>query len=396
MRKRPVKGKHEYMMKRHLNPILMQLVLLVGVSVWGVAAPVEKVGVKEYENAKAIVTVRASQDEISIADSLELVVEITVPAGYRARFPEFGEFGFSTDFNERSHRFRATNVTKLEKIPMEDGVFVYRQIFTLEPWLSGNYSILPLMVSFFKAPPASAKDTESDRRDSQDEWQVPVFNVMTDGMRIRVNPLSERRMELSDLYSQSDYHQEKLVERKRRDEDKSEEELKREEEQLEEAAMALKKRRFPWWIIWSLLGFGAMVALYRYIGREKIAKFFSPKKVPAHEVAYRAFEKLKGKDLPRQGKIKEFYYELSYILREYIGNRFGIYAVNQTTEEFFEYLLQSNPFDQEAENILRTFSEHADTVKYSKFRPDMEKADNSFTTAKAFVENTKAVEEETA
>ena len=45
------------------------------------------------------------------------------------------------------------------------------------------------------------------------------------------------------------------------------------------------------------------------------------------------------------------------------------------------------------EETLRTFSDHADTVKYSLFRPDPEKADDSFGIARTFVDNTRQAEE---
>ena len=79
---------------------------------------------------------------------------------------------------------------------------------------------------------------------------------------------------------------------------------------------------------------------------------------------------------------------------KYIGNRFHIYAENQTTEEFFSALLVKNPFDHPTETILRKFSEHSDNVKYSLYRPGKETAEDSFKIAKSFVDTTKLTEEE--
>ncbi|MCP4694427.1 MAG: hypothetical protein GY859_40735 [Desulfobacterales bacterium] len=365
---------------------LFWIILCITAPAW--AAPVEKSGEKTHEGVAGKVSVTASEKEISVADSLTLTVEITAPPGYTARAPEFEEYGFSTSFNERSQRFRVTDVTEVEKTPAPDGGTMLRQAFTLEPWLSGDYSILPLMVAFFKdAEPSDTADAGDAEPDA--DLTMPAFNVMTDGFRIDVTPLTEERKELADLFGQSDYRMEKLIKRERRKEEMSDEELRREEEQAKEEAMALKKRRFPMWIVWILLGAGLLTGLVWFARRKKIHELFKQPRPPAHEVAYQALQRLKEKNLPGSGRIKEFYYELSYILREYIGDRFGIRAVNQTTEEFFHHLLRSNPFDDKNEGILREFSESADTVKYSLHRPDRLQAEESFRIAKSFVDATR-------
>ncbi len=97
------------------------------------ASPVEKTGVKDYEGVKGTVKVTVSENKITIADSISLKVEVSSPKGYSPRFPAFTEFGFSTDFNERSKRFRVTNVTEVEKTLLDDGSALFSQEFTLEP-----------------------------------------------------------------------------------------------------------------------------------------------------------------------------------------------------------------------------------------------------------------------
>ncbi len=370
--------------------MLFWIILCLAAPAW--AAPVEKRGEKSHEGVVGVVTVTAGEKEISVADSLTLTVEIMAPPGYTARAPEFEEYGFSTSFNERSQRFRVTDMSEVETTAALDGGAVLRQKFTLEPWLSGDYSILPLMVSFYKDPERSG-DSESEAETTagtpDEELAMPAFSVMTDGFRIDVTPLSEERKELADLFGQSDYKMEKLTRRERRKEEMSDEELRRWEEQAREEAMALKKRRFPMWIVWTLLGVGAAAALVWVGKRKKIHQLFTSPPLPPHEIAFRALRELKEKNLPGAGMIKEYYYELSYILREYIGGRFGIRAVNQTTEEFFHHLLRSNPFDDGVEAILREFSDKADTVKYSLHRPDRLQADSAFQTAKSFIAETK-------
>ena len=59
-------------------------------------------------------------------------------------------------------------------------------------------------------------------------------------------------------------------------------------------------------------------------------------------------------------------------------------------------LLKENPFDTESERILREFSEHSDTVKYSTYRPDIAKGASCFQIVKSFVDQTRVIEEESA
>ena len=103
-------------------------------------------------------------------------------------------------------------------------------------------------------------------------------------------------------------------------------------------------------------------------------------------------EKLLALNYLEKGMLKEFYYELSYILREYIGNRFAVFAVNQTTEEFLASLVSKNPFDKESEKELAAFNETADNAKYSRYIPGKEQANSSLELAKSFINHTKIVE----
>jgi hypothetical protein len=366
----------------YISIISLLVLLYSGISP---AAPYEKISRNEFEGKKGQITIKLSNNEITVADSLSLTVEVLVPAGFRADLPSFKDFGFSTDFNERSHRFRSTDIFEPEIINQDDGSQLHIHKYTLEPWLSGDYSIMPLMVSFFEE-----NQKEKEKLKDTKAWNIPTFNIMTDGIRVRVTGLSDGRQELSDLFAQSDYNLEKLTRKERRKEDKSGQELRREEEDKQEASMAFKDKGFPWWLIWVFLVLVFLAPLIWYLGQNKIKGFFAQPPQPAHEIAYQALRRLEGQNLPGKGMIKEYYYELSYILREYIGNRFKIYAVNQSSEEFFkQLLLTSNPFDLETEHILHQFLDHSDTVKYSLHRPDIPMTRNSFEIVESFVDKTR-------
>lgn len=114
---------------------------------------------------------------------------------------------------------------------------------------------------------------------------------------------------------------------------------------------------------------------------------------PAHEIAYGALEKLKAKNLAAAGKIKEYYFELSYIVRNYIENRFGIRSSEMTTEEFLLSLRDFEVLNGTDKNLLKKFLNLSDIVKFAKYNATQKEADESFALAKNFIDETKKIEE---
>ena len=369
-----------------MNPFIFVLILWIfsfnGVLLY--ADPVTHENKAEYDGKSALARVTVSSESMTVAESLLLTVEVIVDKALTPEMPSFESYGFSDNFYERSRRFRATDVSEVKKEVLQGGEQIrYSQQFVLEPFLSGDYAILPIMISIYSESPEASNKGRTHS----------LFSVITEGFRIDVKKMPEGKSSLSDIFGQADLNLERLLKRERRAEDKSDAELKREEEQKREESMALSKREFPWWSVWTLLAIGLIIPLIWILGRKRITELVRGKPVPAHEVAWKALSDLKEKRLLEQGLIQEFYYELSYILRSYIGNRFGIHADKQTTEEFFSTLLQSNPFEKDSEDILREFSSHADDVKYSRYRPDKEKGEMSYLIAKSFVDKTRQIEE---
>jgi hypothetical protein len=66
-----------------------------------------------------------------------------------------------------------------------------------------------------------------------------------------------------------------------------------------------------------------------------------PPRAPAHERALAALEELQREDLPARGCQKELHLRLSEILRDYLGERFGVAALDMTTEELLAALART-------------------------------------------------------
>ncbi|MGB2630947.1 MAG: BatD family protein [Candidatus Omnitrophota bacterium] len=115
---------------------------------------------------------------------------------------------------------------------------------------------------------------------------------------------------------------------------------------------------------------------------------------PAHVVAYKELEELRAMDLPEKGRIKEYYFCLSDIVRRYLESRFSYRAPEMTTEEFLGAIKDSREFSSELRELLKEFLSHCDLVKFAKYGPTPLEILDSFKAAENLVDQTKLVEEE--
>ncbi|MFH1593317.1 MAG: hypothetical protein ABID09_01305 [Candidatus Omnitrophota bacterium] len=133
--------------------------------------------------------------------------------------------------------------------------------------------------------------------------------------------------------------------------------------------------------------------LYR-IAKERRARTEEPPK-PPHIIAYEALEALKKKNLPALGKTKEYYYELSVIVRNYIEGRFRIKAPEMTTEEFLFSLKASHELSDTHKKLLKDFLNLCDIVKFAKYGPTESEMGESFGAGRKFVDETRTLDDET-
>jgi hypothetical protein len=108
---------------------------------------------------------------------------------------------------------------------------------------------------------------------------------------------------------------------------------------------------------------------------------------PAHIVAFEELAALREKKLWQQGFIKAYYSELTEILRRYFENRFGITALEQTTDEILRDISRHirDPIRGDIEQALR----QADLVKFAKLSPPVSYHDTVMSSAYQIVEHTR-------
>jgi hypothetical protein len=124
--------------------------------------------------------------------------------------------------------------------------------------------------------------------------------------------------------------------------------------------------------------------------RERDARRPAPPPRPAHEIALEKLDRLAKSSLGQgqDADLRQFYFELSEILREYLGNRFGFLALEMTTEELVGELQRRAPRGLVPGEIAGWLSA-CDLVKFAKLAPPPSEARGALETAIRMVESTR-------
>lgn len=144
-----------------------------------------------------------------------------------------------------------------------------------------------------------------------------------------------------------------------------------------------------------VLGLCAVLVWWLYTRRRNLTITGKPKQVePPHIRAIRKLEAMHNQKLWQNDRHKLYYTAMTDILREYIEHRYGVRALEMTSEEIAAslegYGLPAKCFDD-----LRDILAVSDLVKFAKFVPVAEKNEDYYLKAYYFVEETKPAEEAT-
>ena len=130
-----------------------------------------------------------------------------------------------------------------------------------------------------------------------------------------------------------------------------------------------------WYILFAL--FWVFLIWYIFFKKreskeEKFARLLA--KLPPFEMAKRQLQKLDEKQLWQNNKTKEYYSELTDILRNFIEKELQIPAMESTTKELIDALhnkeiMEKLEMPKETLNQLEHLLKDADLVKFAKMRP---------------------------
>ena len=151
----------------------------------------------------------------------------------------------------------------------------------------------------------------------------------------------------------------------------------------------------PWLllaVLAGLLGYGIFLLIRRMRKDEEEITIPKPTE-PAHVIAFRELKKLKEDEIWQKGDIKKYYSCLTEIVRQYIENRYGIYALEMTTSETLAALNRSGLKKNESYSVLESVLYASDFVKFAKYKPQASDNENHFSNAWKFVEITTEEEE---
>ncbi|NNE25656.1 MAG: hypothetical protein HKN09_02325 [Saprospiraceae bacterium] len=147
----------------------------------------------------------------------------------------------------------------------------------------------------------------------------------------------------------------------------------------------------------GLLAIGGLFGLMYWISKrpkkEDIAEIVPEEIIPAHLIALEKLNALKEKELWQKGEQKEYHSELTYIVREYLENRYHISALESTTYEILEEL-KNVDFDARFKNNLTKMLSISDLVKFAKAESSEEINKRIIVEVEEFISTTK-IEDET-
>ena len=149
------------------------------------------------------------------------------------------------------------------------------------------------------------------------------------------------------------------------------------------------------WVLLALLLAGVGVAGYyliTYLQRRKLEEAGNEVVIeplrPAEEVALEKLDAIKEKKIWQQGQVKEYYTQLTDVVREYIARRFEVSSVEQTSDET---LRDIRPLLSERKDLydqLRKMLTLADLVKFAKWSTTPDENELSLRNAYTFVKET--------
>ncbi len=278
--------------------------------------------------------VRLDQDKITIAQTLQLELAAEIQPGYKVTLPKI---------DKALENFSLADWTSLADKLADDHRIVKAYRYRLEPFVSGKYQIPALTFQF---------------QDANDPNKA--YSLDTEPIDVEVTSLlGEDRANL------------KIAD-------------------IEGVVAPPRAVSYAWiWVAAAFasvgLGIGAWVFV-RHRRSRRVVRVYKP----AHELAYDRLRALVEARLVEQGRIKEFYQQVTDILRHYIEDRFSLHAPEQTTDEFLYSLSQTDMLAKPDQVSLADFLVHCDLVKFATHLPTAEQIQQTFNLVRGFIEKTRS------
>ena len=152
---------------------------------------------------------------------------------------------------------------------------------------------------------------------------------------------------------------------------------------------------FRWILLVILLAALAVATRYLaiFIGRRKGVIPQTPKEHerPAEQIALEKLDRIKEQKIWQTGQTKEYHTQLTDVVREYIGKRFGVSSSEKTSDETLREMKPVLAEQKQLYEQLRKMLSLADLVKFAKWTATPDENELSLRTAYTFVHETTPV-----
>ena len=288
--------------------------------------------------AASRVDARIDTTEMRIGDHLTLSVWVRAEKNETVRFPDLkgslGKFELLSDLPPQTH-------------PEDNGATLERRGYILTAFETGELSIPEL--PFVLMHQDGALDTLYTR-----EMKVQVASLVTDTTASEVRPL-KGLIEWPRLW-----------------------------------------HKIAVWGALALAVLGLLIYVWVCYLRSRDEKFrrdsrpLAPAK-PAHLAALEELDRIKSMGLIEKGEIKQFHILVSDAIRNYLGARYGIDALEMTTWELL-FTLEGKALQRETWDLNADFLNACDLVKFAKYKPQIVEINATFNRAYELVEKTRPVQ----
>ncbi len=275
------------------------------------------------------------KNSILIGDQVKLELNVTVPAGSKVQWPML--------LDTIAQNVEILRKSDIDTLSSNKEIFTLKQVLTITSFDSGTYVIRPVIFKYNRGGDTLSFFTETL------PLRLDVQPPQTD-MALDIKPIKPPLR-----------------------------------------APVTFRELLPWI---GLLLLVAVIAglLYYFLKKKKkqpaaVTTRLSTT-VPPYEAAMEALESLRAKKLWQSGRVKDYYSELTEIVREYIELRYPVRAMEMTTAEIYAALRQTEVTASSREKLNQVLV-LADLVKFAKEQPLPLENEQSFTQSVEFVRETR-------
>ena len=145
----------------------------------------------------------------------------------------------------------------------------------------------------------------------------------------------------------------------------------------------------PWLLGAALLGALVYWLHRRFRGRSRplpAVPAVPPR--PPHDVALEALDRLEASPLLERGEIKQYFVQVSRIVRVYVEGRYGFVALEMTSRDIV-IELERVRLERSQVDLFEEFFRQSDLVKFAKDRPEIERCKQLIPMARELIDGTR-------